>query len=100
MASCIVFKRPSKLQLQVERKLVKKMFIAADAALKEEGYAKNKAYVVSNDFEGIVTIKKPTWFTDKMSKAHNKIQGEDKPIDLKKAVKPILQIIKQMGRML
>jgi len=100
MSSCIIFKRPSKLQLKAERKIIKEMYVVADQALKEEDYAINKAYVVSNDYEGIVTVKKPKWFTTKMSKAHNKIPGqESKPVNPKKYVKPILRIIKQIGRL-
>lgn len=100
MASCIVFKRPSRLQLEVERKLVKKMFVKADEELRKVDYKINKAYVVSNDYEGIVTVSKPKWFTDRMSKAHSKVANEEKPINYKKAVKPILNMIRQAGRLL
>jgi len=100
MSSCIVFKRPSKLQLKVERKEIKEMYVIADQALKEGGYKVNKAYVVSNDYEGIVTVKKPKWFTTKMSKAHDRINPEEKPLNPKKLVKPILSIIKQIGRLI
>ena len=99
MASCIIFKRPSKLQLEVERKEIKKMYQIADKALKEENYAINKAYVVSNQYEGIVTVKKPKWFTDKMSKAHSSVFNPETKINYKKAVKPILRIIRQVGRL-
>ena len=99
MASCLVFKRPSKLQLNVERKEIKKMYETADAALKEEDYKINKAYVVSQNYEGIVTVKKPTWFTDKMSKAHTSVFNPEPEIKPKKLVKPILQIMKQIGRL-
>ena len=99
MASCLVFKRPSRLQLEVERKEVKKMFEVADKALKEEGYKVNKAYVVSNDYEGIVTVKKPKWFTDKMSKAHTSVFNPKTEVNYKKAVRPILRIMKQIGRL-
>lgn len=99
MASCIVFKRPSKLQLEVERPLIKKMFKRANAELAKVEYAKNKAYVVSNNYEGLVTVQKPGWFTDKMSKAHSKVYGEEEKSNPKSAVKPILQIIRQLSRL-
>lgn len=100
MSSCIVFKRPSKLQLEVERKLVRKMYLTADEELKKVDYKIDKAYVVSNDYEGIVTVKKPEWYTTKMSKAHSKIPSDEKPTNPKSFVKPILSIIKQIGGLL
>ena len=100
MSSCLVFKRPSKLQLKVERKFVKDMFTVADNALKEDGYKINRAYVVAKDFEGLVTVNKPTWFTDRMSKAHSKIYSEEKKVNPKSMVKPILKMIKKIGGLL
>jgi ABC-type dipeptide/oligopeptide/nickel transport system ATPase component len=99
MASCLVFKRPSKLQLEVERKEIKKMYDIADKALKEENYKVNKAYVVSNNYEGIVTVKKPKWFTDKISKAHTSVFNPKTEVNPKQYVKPILKIMKQLGRL-
>jgi hypothetical protein len=105
MSSAIVYKKPSKLQIASERKLVREMFKTAKAELKTKDYKPEWAYVVADspqgEFEGLVKVKTPEWFTHKMSKANKALsRGEDKPMDLKKAVKPILQIIKQMGRML
>lgn len=104
MSSAIVFKRPSKLQIESERKQVKEMFKTAKAALK--GKDKKWAYVVADtaeqgEFEGLVKVKKPEWFTDKMSKANKMMSGtEEKPMNPKKLVKPVLRIIRQIGRLL
>ena len=100
MASCLVFKRPSKLQLDVERREIKKIYEVADKSLEEQDYAIEKAYVVSNNYEGIVTVQKPPWFTDKMSKAHTSVFNPESKPNYKKAVKPILGIIRGIGGLL
>ena len=103
MSSCIIFKKPSRLQIEAERKIVKKMFVTAKAALKKRDFDKKYAYVVADndegEFEGIVKVKKPAWYTAKMSTA-NKLKREEKPVDPKKAIKPILKMIRQIGRLL
>lgn len=102
MSSCIVFKKPSKLQIESERKLVRKMFEKAKGELK--GKDKKWAYVVADsdqgEFEGLVKVKKPEWFTDKMSKANKALEKDEKPFNPKSAAKPILKMIRQIGRLL
>ena len=105
MSSAIVFKKPSKLQIASERKLVREMFKKAKAELKTKDFDPAWAYVVADsdqgEFEGLVKVKTPTWFTHKMSKANKAMaRGDDKPFNPKSAAKPILKMIRQIGRLL
>jgi len=105
MSSCVIFKKPSNLQIAGERKLVKKMYETAKAELKKKDYNKKWAYVVADneqgEFEGLVKVKMPNWYTPKMSKANKAMtKKEEKPRNPRSAVKPILKIIKQIGGLL
>jgi hypothetical protein len=104
MSSAIVFKKPSKLQIESERKLVRDMFKKAKEELKTKDFKPEWAYVVADspqgEFEGLVEVKTPEWFTHKMSKANKAMsRADEKPVNPKKYVKPILRIIKQIGRL-
>lgn len=102
MVSCYVFKRPSRLQLQFERREIKELFETATEQLKTKNFNVKWAYIASNEFEGLMKITKPTWFTHKMSTAYSKTMfgesGVNTPSRAKRFAKPLINSIKAIGR--
>ena len=103
MVNTYIFKRPSRLQLKFERKEVRELFEVATKELKTKNFNVRWAYIDSNEYEGLMKIKKPSWYTKKMSVAYSKTMfGESNPKfdgkKAKKAVSPIIKAIKALGR--
>ncbi len=103
MVSTYVFKRPSRLQLKFERKEVRELFKVANEQLKTKNFNIKWAYIDSNAYEGLMKIKKPSWYTKAMSVAYSKTMFGDEGARFdgkkyKKALKPIIKTIKAIGR--
>lgn len=103
MVNTYIFKRPSRLQLKFERKEVKELFEKATEELKTKNFNVKWAYVDSNEFEGLLKIQKPSWYTHAMSVAYSKSMFGDSGNKFdgkkaKKALSPIFKTIKALGR--
>jgi len=65
------------MQLQfaetMERRGFHELFIKADEALKSVGYAKKYVWVWSEDYEGLMSHKPPSWWTEKISTGHRNV---------------------------
>lgn len=78
ITSCLIFRRPSKLQLQFERREIRDMCLKADEALREKDYSLDWAYVISGKVEGLFEVgKPPKWFTPSVSRSSRKIDKEE-----------------------
>lgn len=104
MVNTYVFKRPSRLQLKFERKEIRELFEDATKELKTKKFNIKWAYIDSNEFQGLVKIQKPSWFTHEMSVAYSESMFGDQStnkFDGKKAkglLSPIIKGFKAIGR--
>jgi len=103
MVNTYIFKRPSRLQLKFERKEIRELFEVATKELKTKNFNVKWAYIDSNEYEGLMKIKKPTWYTHAMSVAYSKSMFGDEGSRFdgkkyKKAISPIIKSIKAIGR--
>ncbi len=103
MVNTYIFKRPSRLQLKFERKEIRELFEVATKELETKNYNVKWAYIDSNEYEGLMKISKPSWYTHAMSVAYSKSMfGDSNPrFDGKKAktaISPIIKAIKVLGR--
>lgn len=103
MVNTYIFKRPSRLQLKFERKEIRELFEVATEELKTKNFNVRWAYIDSNEYEGLMKIKKPTWYTHAMSVAYSKSMfGDSNPRfdgkKYKKALSPIIKTIKAIGK--
>jgi len=97
MGATLIFKRPSKLQLKVERNEVKDLFAEADISLREEGYGVEKAYVMSNRFEGVVEVDKPGWYDESIRRSQRGVSKMAKP-EKTFNTRPLVDLVRGIGR--
>lgn len=67
MTTFLIFKKSSPMQIEFERPEFQPLFIRANEALKDQSI--DKGYVVSTNYEGLIEIEMPKWFTDELSGA-------------------------------
>jgi len=67
MTTFLVFKKSSPMQIEFERPEFQPLFQRANAALKDQSI--EIAYVVSTNYEGLLQVDMPKWFTDELSGA-------------------------------
>ncbi len=73
LADAVLIKETSLLQKQMERPAVRSLIEKADAAIKllPAGERVSRAYVLSDDFEGLTNISLPSFWTERLSKSRS-----------------------------
>ena len=74
MTTFLIFKKSSPMQIEFERPEFIPLFERANLALKDQPI--ETAYVVSTNYEGLLQIDMPKWFTDELSGAPEHYQSD------------------------
>ncbi|MCJ7559274.1 hypothetical protein MUO79_01485 [Candidatus Bathyarchaeota archaeon] len=74
MTTFLIFKKSSPMQIEFERPEFQPLFIRANEALKAQ--PREIGYVVSTEYEGLIQIDMPKWFTDELSGAPEHYQSD------------------------
>lgn len=74
MTTFLIFKKSSPMQIEFERPEFQPLFIRANEALKDQPI--NIAYVISTNYEGLIQIDMPKWFTEELSGAPEHYQKD------------------------
>lgn len=95
MTTFLIFKKSSPMQIEFERPEFQPLFIRANEALKDQPI--EYAYIVSTNYEGLIKIDMPKWFSDELSGAPEHYQqGEGKG---KGIFKGVTGTISNIGKM-
>jgi len=70
-----IFKETNEFHFEIERPHIKKMFETKAKQIR----GINKAYIYTSDNAGFVLLKKPEWYTDKLSKIYSN-NNNKKPV--------------------
>jgi hypothetical protein len=85
MTTFLIFKKSSPMQIEFERPEFQPLFQRANEALKDQPI--QIAYVVSTNYEGLIQIDMPKWFTEELSgAAEHYQQGKPKSEGIFKSV--------------
>jgi hypothetical protein len=77
MTTFLIFKKSSPMQIEFERPEFQPLFIRANEALKDQPI--EMGYIISTNYEGLIEIEMPKWFTPELSGAAEHYQkGEGK----------------------
>jgi hypothetical protein len=77
MTTFLIFKKSSPMQIEFERPEFQPLFIRANEALKDQPI--ENAYIISTNYEGLIQVDMPKWFTPELSGAAEHYQkGEGK----------------------
>lgn len=96
MTTFLIFKKSSPMQIEFERPEFQPLFIRANEALKDQKI--EIAYVISTNYEGLIQIDMPKWFTDELSGAPEHYQS-DRSEKNKGIFKTVTEAISSIGSM-
>jgi hypothetical protein len=95
MTTYLVFKKSSPVQIEFERPEFQKMFLRANLALKNQPI--EIAYVIGTDYEGLVTVDMPSWFSDELSEGQEHFQ-KGKPSEHKGLLGSAISSVSMIGK--